>query len=256
MSRRDRLDALVELSRSLGDPAAGWAILGEGNTSLRTGEDGFLVKASGLPLGDATRESFVELRLEAVLALLDAPPAGDAELAAALGACRLSDGPRPSVEAALHAVCLTAGGAGAVGHTHPSAVNAILCSRTPEAVLAGPLFPDQIVVCGRHPLLVPYVDPGVPLALELRERLLRHAEEHSRPPKTVYLQNHGLIALGETTTEVLHVTQMAAKAARILLDSFATGGPQPLPREAAARIETRPDEHHRQQVLGLRRDRP
>ncbi len=255
MSSSALLDQLVTLSRALGDPKADYAILGEGNTSLRLGDDGFLVKASGFSLASATPESFVELHLGPVLALLDAPPQGDQALASALAACRVSDGPQPSVEAPLHAVCLTVGTATAVGHTHPAAINAILCSRQPEAVLAGPLFPDQVVVCGRHPLLVPYVDPGIPLAIELRDRLRRHVEEHGRAPKTIYLQNHGLIALGQSETEVLRITQMADKAARILLGSLAAGGPQPLPPEGASRIESRPDEHHRQRILGLRPDR-
>jgi rhamnose utilization protein RhaD (predicted bifunctional aldolase and dehydrogenase) len=256
MPSGDRLDQLVALSRALGHPDADYAILGEGNTSLRIGEDRFLVKASGFSLATANRESFVELRLGSVLALLDAPPESDQELAVALAASRVSDGPQPSVEAPLHAVALTAGGATVVGHTHPTAVNAILCSRRPEAILAGPLFPDQVVVCGRHPLLVPYVDPGVPLAAEIRGRLQRHIDEHGAPPKTIYLQNHGLIALGASDGEVLQITQMADKVARLLLGSFAAGGPQPLSPEAASRIESRPDEHHRQTILGLRRDRP
>lgn len=253
---RHDLDELVSLSRRLGDPEMDCAILGEGNTSLRTGTNTFLLKASGYSLGTATAESFVELRLDAVLALLDAPPADDDELTAALDDCRTGDGPRPSVEAALHALSLTLGAATAVGHTHPTAVNAILCSENAEAVVAGALFPDQIVVCGPHPLFVPYVDPGIPLAAEVRERLLHHVAAYGRPPKTIYLQNHGLIALGQSPSEVLQITQMAVKSARILVGTFVAGGPRVLPAAEATRIETRPDEHHRQAVLGLRTDAP
>lgn len=249
MSHPAELDALVRLSRALGDPAADYAILAEGNTSARTGKDRFLLKASGFSLADASPDSFVEMGLSAVLALLDAPARDDHELAQALSACRLSDGPRPSVEAALHAIGLTLGGATVVGHTHPSEINAILCSQRPELIVAGPLFPDQVVVCGRHALLVPYVDPGIPLASELSARLRDHIDRHGRPPKTIYLQNHGLIALGRSGAEVLQITQMATKAARILLGTLACGGPRPLTAPAAARIDSRPDEHHRQAKL-------
>jgi rhamnose utilization protein RhaD (predicted bifunctional aldolase and dehydrogenase) len=242
------LEALVRLSRALGDSAADYAILAEGNTSARTGEDSFLLKASGFSLADASPDSFVEMGLSAVLALLDARPRDDQELARALSACRLSEGQRPSVEAALHAVGLTLGEATVVGHTHPTEINAILCSKRPELIIA-PLFPDQIVVCGRNALLVPYVDPGIPLALEVRAGLSEHIDQHGRPPKTIYLQNHGLIALGQSAAEVLQITQMAAKAARILLGTLACGGPRPLAAHAAARIESRPDEHHRQANL-------
>ena len=237
------------MSRVLGDPDAGYAILAEGNTSARTGDDTFLLKASGFRLAEATPESFVEMGLSTVLGLLDANPRGDEELARALSACRLGDGHRPSVEAALHAVGLALGAARVVGHTHPTAINAILCSQRPELIVTEPLFPDQIVVCGRTALLVPYFDPGIPLALEVRARLRDHIDQHGVPPKTIYLQNHGLIALGQSAAEVLQITQMAVKAARILLGSLACGGPRPFTPEAAARIESRPDEHARQAML-------
>jgi hypothetical protein len=182
------------------------------------------------------------MRLSAALALLDSPPRNDEELAAALAGCRVADGPHSSVEAVLHAVGPTIGAATVVGHTHPTAVNAILCSGRAKSVVAGPLFPDQLVVCGRHPLFVPYEDPGIPLALEVRDRDLP-PEPRTDSPR----------AIGTRGTPDHAI---AAKAARILLGSFAAGGPQPLPPEAASRIETRPDEDHRQAILGLRRDRP
>lgn len=243
-------EELVKLSRALGDPERQYAILAEGNTSLRTGPDTFLVKASGASLAQASAESFVEVRASALLALLDHPFGDDAALADALMGCRVAEGPlRPSVEAALHAIALTDAGAVAVGHTHPIEINSILCSEQPELLVSGPLFPDQIVVCGRHPLLVAYVDPGLPLAREVRERLRDHVDRHGAPPKVIYLESHGLIALGRSTGEVLQITQMAVKAARILLGTLACGGPRALTLEAADRIEVRPDEHHRQAML-------
>jgi hypothetical protein len=42
------------------------------------------------------------------------------------------------------------------------------------------------------------------------------------------------------------------KTARILIGTCALGGPRPMAPEAVARIHTRPDEHHRQRVLGHR----
>ena len=247
--RRDAvLRSLVELSRELGSPERDAVILAEGNTSGDVDGERFLLKASGFSLVTATEESFVEMRTAAVLDLLDRPPRTDAELTTALFACRTGDGPRPSTEATLHALALTLGGAAFVGHSHPTAVNAILCSKNAAALAAGTLFPDQIVVCG-HALLVPYVDPGVPLGLAVRKGLEKHIELHGSPPKVIYLQNHGLIALGRSPGDVLQVTAMAVKAARILLGTFAAGGPRFLPESEEARIETRPDEHYRQQIL-------
>lgn len=240
---------LVELSRELGAPEHDYVVLAEGNTSARIDSERFLLKASGFSLGAADERSFVEMRTAAVLAVLDDPPASDEELEAALAACRVGKGPRPSIEAPLHALALTLGGAAFAGHTHPTAVNSILCSEHAHALSDGALFPDEIVVCGTHPLFVPYVDPGVPLGLEVRESLSEHLRVHAAPPKLIFLQNHGLIALGSSPAEVLQVTAMAVKTARILLGTFAAAGPHYLREDQAARIETRPDELYRQRRL-------
>ncbi|MGZ4333749.1 MAG: class II aldolase/adducin family protein [Gaiellaceae bacterium] len=241
---------LVEFARTLGDPAREYAILAEGNVSRLLDDKRMLVKASGASLSEATAASFLEVRIDPVLALLDSAPAGEEAQAAALTACASgAEGLRPSVEMPLHAVALRYGGARAVGHTHPVAVNAILCSEN-AAAIARALFPDQIVVCGADPLLVPYVDPGLPLARVLRDAL----RERARPPKTIYLQNHGLVALGQTQLEVLQITQMAVKAASILLGALSAGGPVFMSDEHVARIDARLDEHYRRAVLAQELD--
>jgi rhamnose utilization protein RhaD (predicted bifunctional aldolase and dehydrogenase) len=247
----DRLAALVELSRALGEPWRELAILAEGNTSARRGEGRIAVKASGTSLATAARDGFVELDTRRALALLDRAE-DDAALAAGLAAARVGGDGRPSIEAALHAILVEEAGAEFVGHTHPVAVNQILCSSRAEAIVAGPLFPDQVVVCGRHPLLVPYASPGLPLARLIRDALRRHVAQRRAPPKVVYLRSHGLFALGSSAGEVLQVTEMAVKAARILGGALAVGEPEFLSAEEADALEDREDEAHRRRMLAGR----
>ena len=245
------IDQLVQLSRALGEPARELAILAEGNTSARTGPGRLAVKASGTSLDRAASGDFVELDATSVLAAIDDPALEDGELGAALTRARTAGGPRPSIEGALHAICVEEAGAAFVGHTHPVPVNQILCSdRAP--VIVEPLFPDQVVVCGRHPLLVPYASPGLPLARAVRDRLGAHVARHGAPPSVIYLINHGLIALGATAAEVLQVTEMAVKAARVLAGALAVGEPRPLDPAEADQLEARQDEHHRRRMLAGR----
>ena len=68
-------------------------------------------------------------------------------------------------------------------------------------------------------------------------------------PKLILLRNHGMVALGQTADEVLRITAMAVKTARIIIGAYAVGGPRFLTPEDVARIDTRPDEHYRQRVL-------
>jgi rhamnose utilization protein RhaD (predicted bifunctional aldolase and dehydrogenase) len=246
---RDVLERIVALSRALGDPARELAILGEGNTSLRSGDGRMLVKASGASLASVTAEDFVEVEIAPLGALLDDPDADDAAVAEAFAVVERRTGRRPSVEAMLHAVCLELGGAVAVGHTHPVPVLALLCSEHAEALATHMLFPDQIVVLGRRPLFVPYVDPGLALARRVRDDLAAHVERHGEPPKVIYLGNHGLFALGRSPEHVLQITAMAVKAGRVLAGALAVGGARPLDEADADRIDTRPDEHYRRAAL-------
>lgn len=243
-------EELVRLARALGDPTHGHAILAEGNVSMLLDDDSMLVKASGTSLGKTTVSSLLRVRIDDVLTLLDHPPIEEADQAQRLAASVVDDsGLLPSVETPMHAAALRHGGARFVGHTHPQALNALLCSESAELVTRA-LFPEQVVVCGADPLFVPYLDPGLALARAVRDLLA----ERERPPQVVYLQNHGLVALGESAEQVLQITQMAVKAAAILLGALAAGGPVFLSDEEVARIDERLDEHYRRQVLAGRNE--
>ncbi|MGD8166618.1 class II aldolase/adducin family protein [Herbiconiux sp. P16] len=252
--------ALVELSRQLGRPDRRWAVLAEGNTSVTLGGGRMLVKASGASMAIAVPGDFVEMDTAEVLRLVDAPTPLDDETSAAnddhddeavraLFAAAATGGRRPSVEALLHAVCLDLPGVEAVGHTHPVPVNALLCSPRASLLVDGALFPDQVVVLGTDPLLVPYIDPGLKLARAVRRMLRDRIAATGRAPKVVYLQNHGMFALGASTAEVLQITEMAVKVAEVVLGSLPAGGPVFLAAADVARIDTRPDELLRRAAL-------
>ncbi|HVX43114.1 MAG TPA: class II aldolase/adducin family protein [Mycobacteriales bacterium] len=247
------LEDLVQLSRDLGDPAADLAILGEGNTSADLGDGSYLVKASGTSLQYAEESSFVRLDRSAVMAVIDDPQLAEddsAGLEARMQAAVTDrEAPKPSIEAMLHAVTIELAGAAFTGHTHPTAITGILCSDAAELLVRGHLFPDQVIVCGPHPLLVPYVDPGLALGRILRDRLIEHIGRYAAPPKLIYLVNHGIVALGGSAAEVRQVTAMAVKAARALRIACSTGRPVVLPESSVRALDTRPDEIHRRAVL-------
>jgi rhamnose utilization protein RhaD (predicted bifunctional aldolase and dehydrogenase) len=246
------LDQLIAMSRVLGDPALDYAILGEGNSSAQIDGDTFWVKASGAEMRTIEPGGFVQVRFEPVLDLLEQEGADDPAVKAALEAARVDPAAtaRPSVETVLHALALKLEGVNFVGHTHPTAVNAILCSQKAEEAVAGRLFPDEIVYCGPAPVYIPYTDPGVPLARKVREEIDRYLDEYRERPKVILMQNHGLIALGQTALEVQNITAMYVKTARVILGAYALGRVQAMSPEAVARIHTRPDEQYRRQEWG------
>jgi rhamnose utilization protein RhaD (predicted bifunctional aldolase and dehydrogenase) len=247
MAKRDEvLQQLIAMTRRLAEPERDLVILAEGNTSARIDET-FWMKASGVGMRDIDADGFVEMRFDRVLAMLEGSELSDEEVQQRLAEAKIDPqvSARPSVETVLHALALTLGEAQFVGHTHPTVVNAILCSQAAEEAIAGRLFPDEIVVCGPAPAYVPYTDPGVPLACRVRQVLLRYHDEYGEPPKVILMQNHGLIALGGSADEVDNVTAMYVKTARVILGTYGLGGPHFMSHEAVMRIHTRPDELYR-----------
>ncbi len=244
------LDQLIWLSHELGLEARQLAILGEGNTSARAEDGTFWVKASGSQLGTITPSGFSQVRLGAVLELMENDRMDDQAVGKALMDV-LADPThrRPSVETFLHALCLGEAGAQWIAHTHAVAVNQVLCSRHGAEPFLRHLFPDGVVVCGRHPAVVPYVDPGFTLAKVIRAELRRYQDAHGHAPKLLLMVNHGLVALGQSAQEALNITLMADKWAKIIVGTFALGGPNYLPDEQSARIDNRLDEHYRRQQL-------
>jgi rhamnose utilization protein RhaD (predicted bifunctional aldolase and dehydrogenase) len=252
--QNDALTQLVAMSHNLGAPALDYVILGEGNTSARADADTFWVKASGTELRTIDRTGFVRVSFERVLTMLDDPAMDDEAVEQGLYAARADSAPgegvRPSVETVLHALCLNLEGINFVGHTHPTAVNALTCSVAFETAVSGRLFPDEIVICGPAPVVVPYTDPGVPLARLVRRLINQYIDEYYEVPKVILMQNHGLIVLGRTAQQVENITAMAVKAARVLLGTYAVGGPRFMTPQAVERIHTRPDEAYRRKLLG------
>lgn len=246
----DRLAQLVAMSNRLGDPHNDFAILGEGNTSTRCDAETFWVKGSGTELRTITADGFVRVRFDTVLGLLGAEDISDEAIGRTfIEATVDAGGKRPSVEALLHALLLSMEGVEFVAHTHPTAVNMILCAQGGEQAFSGRLFPDEIVCCGFEPVWVPYADPGVPLAMAVQERLQEYVNRQGLRPKVILIQNHGLIAIGSTPQEVENATHMMCKTARILLGTYLLGGPHYLTPAQAERIQTRPDEAYRIAIL-------
>ena len=244
---------MLRLSHELGREERKLAILGEGNTSARLSAETFVVKASGSNLATLTEAGTAVCRQERLLPLLAARAMTDSAIDAALFAARVDPAAKkPSVEAIFHAYLLTLPDVNFVGHTHPIAVNQLLCSRHARTFARRRLFPDEIVCCGVESVFVPYTDPGLKLAQAIRTAVVAYIKRLARPPRVILLENHGFIALGATPEAVLAATLMGTKAAEIFAGAAAIGGtPRFLKPAQVVRIAGRPDEHYRQQALGL-----
>lgn len=227
------------------------AIFGEGNVSGRSTPGRFFVKASGTRLAALAPEHLVEVE---AAPLLEAVERGDrftdARVEALLLEARVrQDDLKPSVESLFHAWLLAQEGVEVVAHTHPVAVNQILCSPAAALYARERLFPDQVVYCGAESVLVPYVDPGLALARAIADAVTAFRGRRRGLPRLILLQNHGAITVGRSPAEALAALHMAEKAARVFVGAAALGGPVFMPAHQVARIDERSDEHYRQRML-------
>jgi rhamnose utilization protein RhaD (predicted bifunctional aldolase and dehydrogenase) len=246
------LNDILTLSHELGREERGLAILGEGNTSARVGDETFFVKASGTCLGTLKEEDAVECRFSALLPLLEQDGLTDQQIDDALLAARVdSKAKKPSVEAVFHAWLVSLPGIKFVGHVHAIGVNQILCSPRARDFAQHRIFPDEIVCCSTASVFVPYTDPGVKLAQVIRRETEAFIKKQQRQPRIILMQNHGVIALGATWQAVLTAMLMAEKAAKIFVGAAALGGPVFMTDAHVQRIAGRPDEAYRQRELKM-----
>ena len=241
---------LLALSHEFGEREL--VILGEGNTSARISDDSFLVKASGSSLGCLTDKQLTECRFKDLLKALDASFVSDEEVENILLGSRADPNAlKPSVETFFHAYLLTLPGIQFVGHTHPIAVNKILASPFSRIFAENRQCPDEIVCCGAVSVLLPYIDPGLTLAVRVREEVQDFQQKHGKLPQVILLENHGVITIGGSVDAVRAAMRMTVKAAEVFLGAFQFGKINHLSKKEINRIEGRLDEEYRRKMLKI-----
>ncbi len=243
-------ETLIQMSRALGQPDRRYVIIGEGNTSLRADDETFWVKSSGHQLTTINADGFAQIRFAPIMEMFEHPPADLVEEREILRNARVDGGSAyPSVETSFHAMLLHDCGVQCIAHTHPIPINRLMCSIHAETFAKRRTCPDEAVVCGPESVFVPYIDPGLPLADEIRRRVHTYMDKHGDSPKVVLLANHGLIALAQSPAEALNITDMAVKGAEILWGALAVGGAVFLSEAEVVHLVRRPDEIYRRKLF-------
>ncbi len=224
-------------------------ILAEGNVSA-IGDDGsFWVKGSGLQMASMTQGGFSRVSLEKVQASIHRHFEDDLAIRSALNEACLG-GPPPSTETFMHALLLGLSGVEFVAHVHPTPLLSILSLANVRDWVGKRLFPDEVVCCGPASCFVPYVAPGLALAQAIQQELAAFRSRYGIDPKTLWLQNHGLIATGGSAKEVESACLMSVKAARVLLGALQSHREVKWLTDAeVAHIYHWPDEHARQKAI-------
>ncbi|MEI7828785.1 MAG: class II aldolase/adducin family protein [Prolixibacteraceae bacterium] len=207
---KDLLD-LIRISRLFGsDPS--YVIAGGGNTSYKN-EEKIWIKASGISLATIDEDGFVSLSREKLKDISTKHYSADPllrenEVKADLHEAIVSPKTlRPSVETSLHDLISYR----YVVHTHPTKVNALMCSQTAEESCKE-MFGDNV-------LFVPYTDPGYILFTVVALGIKQFSDKQGSHPKIIFLENHGVFVGADTTEEIetIYTELMATISAKLRL---------------------------------------
>lgn len=188
---------LVSLSRYFGKPD--YVIAGGGNTSYKKG-DKLWIKASGIALDGIDESGFVCLsrsQLDKISSTeySEDPFVREQQIKTDMMMSVIGKrNKRPSVETSLHNLIDFPW----VVHTHPTSINALLCSKGAETVTQE-FFGNKV-------LFLDYVNPGYELFKYAEKKIYGYSELYGVQPDIIFLRNHGLIVCGSAAGDIYSKT--------------------------------------------------
>ncbi len=208
--KNKELDQLIAISQYYGNNSE-YVIAGGGNTSFKD-DNNIWVKASGNSLSTIKEDGFVCLSRSVLKQLKEKEYSQNSTLreeqvkhdlnAAIVDPKHL----RPSVETSMHEIIDFS----YIVHTHPTFVNALMCSKNAKK-LTKEIFGNDVI-------FVEYTDPGYILFKKVLSKINDFKDERGFEPSVIFLQNHGVFVGANTTDEIKSIyTDIDAKL-RILID--------------------------------------
>ena len=214
---------LVALAQRLGQHPARLALWNEGSVAAKLQAGRFAVSAANANLATLDSEQLVDMHLAKTQALLAKDDVTDEELTEAKVN---ADAPRPCADVFTYADLFAFDGIQYAAHTQPIPVNQVACSPRARQFSDRRNLPHEVIACGQASVLVPFTPPGLQLAKEMKRKIALWRDRYKVVPKLILIQNHGMIALGETVDEVMMITEMTVKFAEIFLGAAMMGGPE------------------------------
>ena len=214
---------LLDLAHWAGTHPARLVLGVEGAVAATLPSGTLAVSAAHANLARLEPGGLVELDMARARCLLELDEAGPEQIAEA----QINPaGPAPGADLFLFAELFALEGVRFALHTQPIPVNQIVCSPRARQFSDRRNLPHEIVACGQSSLLVPFMPPGLPMAKEIRRKLVLWNDRYKETPKLVLIQNHGMIALGSTAEEVRTITEATVKYAEIFVGAAMLGGPE------------------------------
>lgn len=166
----------------------------EGNVSAKHGKT-FLIKSSGTKIKNLSYENLV---------LFD------------FNGNQLNNFEKKgSMEMLFHKFLLSFDGINYIAHTHPVNCLKVLCTEMAEDFTNKRIFPDQVIFNLKKSCFIPYCHPGEELSEKIKFEVYNFINKNNFFPKLILLENHGIIACGETAEECVVITEICEKSAEV-----------------------------------------
>lgn len=195
----DQLKDLIAISQKFGKNEQ-YILAGGGNTSFKDSER-LWIKASGSSLAEINANGFVCLAREKLKVISTRQYSNESQEREAQvkddlhAAILYPKNKRPSVETSLHNAIEYP----FIVHTHPTLINALLCSKNAKE-LSKQLFGNNI-------LFVEYTDPGYVLFKRVENDIKKYRSRTGQEPQIIFLQNHGVFVGANTIEEIDSIYQ-------------------------------------------------
>ncbi|SRR5581483_3314189 len=230
------INDFIALAQTLGAHPARLAIWNEGALARRVSDARFIVTRRGANLAKLEPADIVHLDLEKMSALSASDTSAAAET---IAEAKLNpNSPEPCADAALFAYLLGLENIRFVAHLHPIVVDQILASPRARQFADRRVMPNEILACGSAALLVPYSDPGLPLAKEVRRKMLLYLDRYKHIPQIIFVHNNGMFVPAANADDILKTVELSLKYAEIFVGASMLGGPVFLTPQNVTHIES------------------
>ena len=113
-----------------------------------------------------------------------------------------------------------------LAHVQPILINQILASPRARQFADRRVTLTEVFGCGIATAMIGYADPGAALAKEIRHKVNLWRDRVHVEPRVVFLQNNGMVVIGDTPDEILETIDKILKAAEVFIGASLLGGPQ------------------------------
>lgn len=225
---------LIELSHAIGRHPSRMVLWDEGACAMKKG-DKILVSRRGAYLSALTIGDLVEMDITKTADIISQ----DAVSMDAIEEAQTSPGVwQPSMDAILFSYLLGLDDNQFATHVQPVEIDQIISSPRARQFAERRSVAHEVVSRGVSTFLVPYADPGLPLAKEVKRKMALWRDRYKTVPKIILIQNHGMIVLGNSVEEILRMAEMTLKSAQIFIGAALMGGPAFLTPDNVLHLES------------------